>query len=58
MKISQSNLSFNWARLQSFKRAYIKAKAEGYETFFFARREWLIDYAKYTIEYLELRIRL
>jgi hypothetical protein len=44
---------FDGPRLGRLKRAYEKAKLEKQETFVFEDHEYLVDYAKYLIEYLE-----
>lgn len=37
-----------------FKAAYEEAKVQGKETFTFDGNEFLLDYAKYMIEYMEM----
>lgn len=46
-------VSFTKSRLEKFKITHKKALANGLETFWFEENEYLTEYAKYMIEYLE-----
>ena len=42
---------------QAFKKEYKKALEEKKETFMYNNREFLTEYAKYLIEYLEMKLK-
>ena len=48
----------NWTRpmLERFKKAYADAVAQGLDDFIFDGNEFVTDYAKYLIEYLDGRL--
>jgi hypothetical protein len=50
-------IDFDRAKLVSLKRAYHRAKLEEKETFVFEGKDFLVDFAKYLIEYLEKQLK-
>ena len=46
-------LKFDKIKLQDFKKAYENALQSNKQSFFFEEKEFILDYAKYCIEYLE-----
>lgn len=49
-------VTFTPEKLKEFKRLYLLMKEDGKESFFFEEREYVTDYAKYVIEYLETKL--
>lgn len=53
MKVEKDRtVRFTPARLLAFKRSYLRNKADGYDTFTFARNLYSVDFAKHLIYYL------
>jgi hypothetical protein len=50
-------VKFTREKLDALESAYQKAVDEGAEDFMFEGHEWLTDYAKYAIEFLNTKIR-
>jgi hypothetical protein len=50
-------VDFDRAKLVRLKRAYHKARLEEKETFVFEDRDYLVDFARYLIEYLERQLK-
>jgi hypothetical protein len=51
--MSNENKSFTKEKLKAFKKAYETAKMKAQATFIFEGDEYIVNYAKYLIEYLE-----
>jgi hypothetical protein len=50
--MNSKDVTFDRDRLVRLRRAYEKAKMSNKEVFTFEGKDYLIDYAKYLIEYL------
>jgi len=50
-------IDFNKAKLERFKKIYAKYAQDKDATFIFEGHEFLVNYAKYMIEYLESRLK-
>jgi hypothetical protein len=46
------NVSFTRESAQRLKQAYVRATKEGKQSFIFEGNEYVVDYAKYLLEYL------
>jgi hypothetical protein len=51
-------IEFNQASLKSVKKAYAKAVEDGKDQFTWGGHEFVTNYAKYMIEYLEGQFKL
>ena len=51
-----TNMTFDLKKLSQFKRKYKLALKHKRQSFIFNGHEFLVDYAKYIIEYLTLRL--
>ena len=49
-------IEWNREKLERFKRVYRKSGAGGRQVFEFEGYEFVLDYAKYLIEYLETKL--
>jgi hypothetical protein len=50
-------VKFTPEKLSDLERYYKKAVKDGEDTFMFEGKEWVTDYAKYAIEFLNTKIR-
>jgi len=50
-------VNFNREKLGQFKKIYLAAVEDKKETFIFDGEEYLTGYAKYVVEYLEMKFK-
>jgi hypothetical protein len=53
---SLERVTFDKPKLERLKKVYENARSDGAETFVFEGKEYLTDYAKFLIEYIEHKI--
>jgi hypothetical protein len=53
----EQHIKFDRPKLVRFKRAYKAAIIKEEETFVFEEHEFLVDYARYLIEWMEIQLR-
>lgn len=56
MQHRKDTIHFTPESFARFKKDYAYAKAEGFDTFIFEGHEVLVDYAKYMIQFMEMRL--
>jgi hypothetical protein len=56
MKHRKNTINFTKESFERFKQDYAYAKAEGFDAFTFEGHEVLVNYAKYMIAYIEMRL--
>lgn len=57
MSVDHVGINFTWEKLKEFKQAYEKAKLAGIKEFTFEGNEFVLEYAYYLIQYLEMKFQ-
>lgn len=51
------HVTFDAKKVEEFRKAYVNAKENKAESFFFEGGEYLVSYAKYLLEYLDTKFK-